>query len=387
MNEERRVKQAGLALALAAAIGCASGPGLNEHVATLTSDPMEGRLTGTDGEKRAAAYIGERFRAAGLTPRERTFKGHGVEGRNVLAEVAGSVDETVVVGAHYDHLGVEGDRHYRGADDNASGTAVLLELSRRFASRPAKRAVVFAAFSGEELGLHGSMAYVRSPEAPLEKTVAMVNLDMVGRLRESLVVFGADTGSRFREYLADSPIRLAFNKDAVGPSDHTSFVLKGIPAIHLFTGSHADYHKPGDLPEKLNVEGMARVADLVETLVRRIADAPERMAFVKPAGQEPSTGQARKGAAPYFGVMPDYGFEGKGVRLSGVAPSSPADKAGLKEGDVLRVLNGREVEDVKAYSSVFFALKPGDAMTLEVERGGARSTVKAVVGLKNRSDE
>jgi len=235
------------------------------------------------------------------------------------------------------------------------------------------------------MGILGSRYYVNHP-ATLETTVAMINMDMVGRLRESLIVFGADTGDKFKEYLADSPIKIAHNKDAIGPSDHTSFVLKGIPSVHLFTGAHADYHKPGDTAEKLNYDGLRKVTDLVETLARRVADAPERMAFVKPA---PSAAlpKASKSGTPYFGVMPDYGFDGKGVKLAGVAPGSPAEKAGLKEGDLLLSINEQEFEDVKAYSSIFFALKPGAEVTLGFERGGKRQTVKATLLVKNRSDE
>jgi hypothetical protein len=328
------------------------------------------------------------MREAGLRVETQSFTGHGVEGRNVIGRVPGTgSEEVVVLGAHYDHLGRQGDKIYAGADDNASGTAVLLEVARRLAAKPAKRGLVAAAFSGEELGLHGSRAYVRAPAAPLEKTVAMVNLDMVGRLREALIVFGADTGDGFRELFADSPLKIAHNRDAVGPSDHTSFVLKGVPAVHLFTGSHADYHKPGDTAEKLNVAGMEQVADLVETLVRRIADAPGRMAFVKPPAAEVPAGRVSKGAPPYFGIMPDYGHDGKGVLLQGVAPSSPAEKAGLKEGDLILGINGKPVEDVKAYSATFFALKPGDELLLDVRREGKALSVKAVVGAKKSSEE
>ncbi|MBI3854318.1 MAG: M28 family peptidase [Planctomycetes bacterium] len=358
---------------------------VEKDVKALADESFEGRETGTAGEEKAAKHIVAELRRAGLEPVIQPFQGHGTTGRNIIAVVHGSAPEAVVIGAHYDHLGGDGKKVFCGADDNASGTAVVLEMARRFAKKPAKRTVILVAFSGEEMGVLGSRHYVNNPPT-LEAPVAMINMDMVGRLRESLIVFGADTGDKFKEYLADSPLKIAHNKDAIGPSDHTSFVLKGIPAVHLFTGAHADYHKPGDTADKINYEGLRKIADLVESLARKVADAPEKMAFVKPP---PSASPPRpgKGGIPYFGVMPDYGFDGKGVKLQGVAPGSPADKAGLKEGDLLVSINGQDFEDVKGYSSIFFALKPGDEITLGIEREGKRKSVKATLMAKNRSDE
>ena len=373
-----------VALLLGSALS-ASAQDVEADARILSSDPYAGRETGTPGEEKAARHIIGQLRLAGLQPVLQPFEGHGTTGRNVVAVIPGKIDEAVIIGAHYDHLGGDDKKIFSGADDNASGTAVVMEMARRFAKKPAKRTVIVIAFSGEEMGVLGSRYYVNHPVA-LETPVAMINLDMVGRLRESLIVFGADTGDKFKEYLADSPIKLAWNKEAVGPSDHTSFVLKGIPSVHLFTGAHADYHKPGDTADKLNFDGMRRVADLVETLARRIADAPERMAFVKPAPTA-ELPRAGKGGTPYFGVMPDYGYDGKGVKLQGVAPGSPAEKAGLKEGDLLLSLNGKDFEDVKGYSAIFFGLKPGDEVTLGYERDGKKATVKATLLTKKMTTE
>ncbi len=387
------MKRTLLFLALA---GCATAPvvdvgaSLREHAGFLAGDACEGRATGEPGERRAAEYIAAQFRKAGIEPVIQEFQGHGTTGRNVVGVVRGTLDEAVVVGAHYDHLGRDEKRGrtYYGADDNASGVAVMLEVARRFAARPTGRTLVFAAFSGEEMGLYGSRYYVTKPVVPLEKTVAMINLDMVGRLRETLVVFGADTGDRFREHLGKSAIPLAFNKDAIGPSDHTSFVLKGVPSVHLFTGSHTDYHKPTDTPDKLNYEGMGKVAGLVESLASQIARAPDRMKFVKPPAPAAPAAPVAKGAMPYLGLVPDYGFEGKGVRLSGVSPGSPAEQAGLREGDVILALNGQECADVQAYSGLFFSLRAGAEVALDYERSGKRASVKAVLGSKQaKSDE
>jgi hypothetical protein len=380
MKKTLWIATAMLSMALAA-----QAQDLEKDVKVLAAEETEGRETGTAGEAKAAKHIVAQMRHAGLEPVLQAFEGHGTTGHNVVAVIHGTLDEAVIVGAHYDHLGSDGKKTYYGADDNASGTAVVIDMARRFAKKPGKRTIILVAFSGEEMGVLGSHYYVQHPVAA-ETPVAMINMDMVGRLRDTLIVFGADTGDKFKEYLAGSPIKLAYNKDAVGPSDHTSFVLKGIPAVHLFTGAHPDYHKPGDTADKINYDGLKQVADLVEDLVRKVADAPEKMTFVKPP---PSAAlpRAGKGGTPYFGVMPDYGYDGKGVRLQGVAPSSPAEKAGLKEGDVLLSLNGKECDDVKAYSAIFFGLKPGDEITLGYERDGNKASVKATILTKNRSDE
>jgi len=373
-----------LALLLAQA-----APTLEDHVKYLTSDECEGRAEATEGERKAAEYISGIFRDAKIKPVTQEFPTHGGDkGRNVIGIVPGKSDEAVVIGAHYDHLGQSDGKICRGADDNASGTAVVLELAARFGKKPADRTVVLIAFSGEEAGCFGSRYYVNHPAVPLEKTVAMINLDMVGRLKEQLTVFGTDTGDTFRDHLADGKLKIVFNKDPGGQSDHTSFQMKKVPAVHLFTGSHADWHKPSDTPEKLNYAGLKQVADLTELLARRIADTPERMKFQKIGVPEPPAGGVAKGAIPYLGSMPDYGHEGKGVKLAGVAPGSPAEKAGLKEGDILLALNGKEFADVKAYAQSLFARKPGEEITLDVDRGGKRQTVKVTLGSKRpKSDE
>ena len=376
-------------LGVLVAAGCAAAPSaLERHVRVLASPEFEGRAAGTEGERRAAEYLAGEMRRLGLEVHVQEFPGHGGRGRNVIGVLRGRSDEAVVLGAHYDHLGKDGERIYVGADDNASGTAVVLEAAARLARRPPARTVIFACFSGEETGLHGSRHYVHHPIVPIEKTVAMVNLDMVGRLRDRLIVFGADSGDRFREYLAASPVPVAFNQDPVGPSDHTSFYLKGVPAVHLFTGAHADYHKPTDTADRVNYDGLARVADLVEGLVRRIADAPERMAFRKVASPAAAAGSAPSGATPYFGSVPDYGFEGKGVRLSGVSAGSPAEKAGLRDGDVIVALDGQDVPDVRAYSQLLFSRRPGQEIEVEFEREGRRLRAKATLSARRpRSEE
>lgn len=370
----------------ALAAGCGGGPALEPHVRMLAGDAFEGRETGTEGEKAAGEFIAAALRGLDLEPVLQEFAGHGAKGTNVLALLRGASAETVVVGAHYDHLGRKGDKIWSGADDNASGVAVLLELARRLSGRRPRRTIVFAAFSGEEAGLFGSKHYVKNPLVPLEQTVAMVNLDMVGRLREKLLVFGTASGDQFRAFLEDSPLALAFPNDPLGPSDHTSFILKGVPAVHFFTGSHADYHKPGDTPEKIDYEGMLRIADLAETLLRRIADAPRRMKALKVELAVPAAGAA-PGSRPYFGSMPDYGFDGKGCRLEGVGPGSPAEQAGLKAGDVVVAIDGQDLPEVNAYSRALFSKKPGDVIEVTYLRGAERVTVKVTLAARKQIED
>lgn len=372
------MKPAWLLLLLA---GCSAVSTLEEHVRFLSSPECEGRLTGTEGERRAAAYIAHEFRRAGIVPVFQEFKGHGTTGRNVIGVVGGASEECVVIGAHYDHLGEMKGRICPGADDNASGTAAILELARRFAARPARRTVVIAAFSGEELGLHGSAFYARNPVIPLEKTVAMINLDMIGRLRETLIVFGTGSGDTFKEHLAGIPAK--FGNDPVGPSDHTSFYVKGVPAVHLLTGVHSDWHQPTDTAEKINFAGLRTVTDWTEMLARRIADAPGRVKYQVVSMTAP---KILPGAKPYFGSMPDYGHAGKGTRLAAVTPGSPAAEAGMAEGDIIIRINDQEIADVNVYSQVLFSRKPGETITVTYLRGGGERTTKAVLAARKAAD-
>ena len=359
--------------------GCCAVSPLKEHVAFLSSTELEGREIGSEGERKAGEYIAGRFRLEGLETSFQDFEGHGFKGRNVIGVIPGTeLEEAVVIGAHYDHLGLAekgmtlgtAGKIHPGADDNASGTAVVLEMARRFGEKPARRSIVLIAFSGEEYGLFGSAHYVGEPVRP---AVAMINLDMVGRLRERLIILGTGSGDRFKEYLADSPIPIAYGNDPVGPSDHASFYRKKIPAVHFFTGLHRDYHTERDRLETLDFGGMDRIADLVETLARRIADAPERMEWRL---IEMPTVKITSGARPFFGSMPDYGYAGRGARLAGVIPGGPAEKAGLKEGDVVVAIDGKETPDINVYAEVLFSREAGIEVEIVFEREGKTHTVK-----------
>ena len=366
---------------------------------------------------------------------------------NVVGVLPGSdpklKDEAIVIGAHYDHLGRggegslaarEGDIHH-GADDNASGTAGLLELARMFSTQSAKprRTIVFIAFSGEEEGLLGSDFYVNHPLLPLAGTVAMINMDMIGRLQESkLIVGGVGTSSDWRALIAientaermrtsalanlpgdqaatyhvnvkgqapekgypivmgangqpvvtaeiprpsasaATPFILTLNEDGFGPSDHSSFYSKQVPVLFFWTGTHNDYHKPSDTADKINYEGEARIVAFVERIVRDIDKADQRPTYTL-AKSDP---QQRTGFRVYLGTIPNYADSTDGLKLDGVRDDSPAAKAGLKAGDKVIKLAGRDVKNVYDYTYALGEMKGGQEYEVVVMRDGQRLTTK-----------
>jgi len=317
---------------------------------------------------------------------------------NVIGILPGSEptlkDESVVIGAHYDHVGfghygtrdshTSGQIHY-GADDNASGTAVLLQLAERLSRAQFKpaRTVVFAAFSAEELGLHGSRQYVNFPPLPLSSTKLMVNLDMVGRLRDNrLTVFGTRSGKGLGGIVLEEAQKLGLTvteSDGIGRSDHMSFYNKKIPALHFFTGSHADYHRPGDTWEKLNVEGMARVTELVRGITEKIANRKQPMSFVSLPSRPPATGSEQQGYGAYLGSIPEFGANEEGVRLAGVQDGSPASFAGLREGDVIIKLAEMKIQNLEDLTAALRSKKPGDSVEITVLRNSQHVTLKATL--------
>ncbi len=303
-------------------------------------------------------------------------------------------NERVVIGAHYDHLGfghfgaldpqAEGQIH-PGADDNASGTAVMLEVARRLTKLPVKpaRTVIFVAFSGEELGLYGSRYYVNHADS-IPSVKAMINLDMVGRLRENrLTVFGARSGERLSSLVRRDARQLGLDvteSNDIGRSDHMSFYVKKIPVIHFFTGNHSDYHRATDTWDKLNIEGMAKISDLVLATALDIASAREPIPFVslpsQPRGAVAATAPKLR---VYLGTIPDYGAAAVGVRLAGVSSGSPAALAGLHEGDVIVRLGDKEIQNIEDLADALQAHKSGDQVSVVVLRAGAPLTVKATL--------
>jgi Zn-dependent M28 family amino/carboxypeptidase len=318
--------------------------------------------------------------------------------QNVAAIVRGSDpalrDEYVILGAHFDHLGRStfgaldpnaANAVHNGADDNASGTAAVIELARLLRRNPPKRSVLVVAFSGEELGLLGSQYFVDHPPVPLEKVRAMLNFDMVGRMQnDHLIVYGVATAQELGDIVtranATAPLQLTATGDGFGASDQTSFYAKNLPVLHFFTNVHDDYHKATDDADKVNGAGIARVVALAERVTREIADRPRPLTFVRTVAAAPTT-STRDNTSAYLGSIPDMGAtDVKGVRLTGVRAESPADRAGLRARDVIVEFAGKPVNDLYAYTDALYAQKPGDAVDVVVLRGGQRVSVKVTLG-------
>ena len=321
----------------------------------------------------------------------------GVAVKNVVGVLEGTgplSDETLVIGGHYDHLGFGGEGSlqfdsreiHNGADDNASGTTMVMEMARRLASQtdPLPRRVVFILFSAEERGLLGSQHYVDNPLFPLDKTVGMVNFDMVGRLNgdKDLTVYGTGSSPGFDAIVDGLGKAAGFNikkiNDGTGPSDHQSFYLKNLPVLFFFTGTHANYHRPSDDAQTINFPGMARIANYTELVLLDLIRRPERPAFTKVAGR--TGGPGRVALRAYLGSIPDYDDAGKGVKLSGVQAGSPAEKGGLKGGDVVVKMAGKAVGTIQDYMESLSTGKPGDTIDVVVKRDGKDVTLKITLG-------
>ncbi|MEE2781155.1 MAG: M28 family peptidase [Planctomycetota bacterium] len=312
--------------------------------------------------------------------------------RNVIGILPGVGplrEEAIVIGAHYDHLGYGGDGSaspgrrevHNGADDNASGVAALLEIAHRLVAigRPLPRSVVFIAFTGEERGLLGSAHYLTDPVIPLSQTIAMLNMDMVGRLRDNkLIVHGTGTADEFDLLIerlnAGHNFKLVKKPSGYGPSDHASFYEKKIPALHFFTGAHQDYHRPEDDFEKINIDGIERVSRMVADAALAIAETDARPAYKKTKRPKVAGGRW-----PYFGSRPDYGYEKTGVRLSGVAPGGPAERGGLREGDVMVRFGDADIATVTDFAQVLGRHKAGDKVEIMIERDGKTEKVYVIL--------
>ena len=315
--------------------------------------------------------------------------------KNVIGVLEGEgplKEETIVVGAHYDHLGHGGDGSlqpgskeiHNGADDNGSGSAGLLELVRRLAGRKEKlsRRIVFMAFTGEERGLLGSAHYVKTPLYPIERTVVMFNLDMIGRMEQSkLTVYGTGTShfwdKRVDEAGAAAGLTLIKKPEGFGPSDHSSFYAMKIPVLHVFGGLHSDYHRPSDDVEKLNVPGMRQATDFFEKLIVEAAQTPTKPDYIEIQGKAEL---GRTGSRPYFGSIPDFNSDQKGYAIMGVAPGGPSDKAGIKAGDVIIQLGDQKIGSLDDFDLALRKFKSGDQADVTVRRKGQEVKLKVTLG-------
>lgn len=317
---------------------------------------------------------------------------------NVLAWLPGQTDEYVIIGAHYDHLGrgnfdslapSQIGQIHPGADDNASGTAGVLELARLLAPQRGqlKRSILFMDFAGEELGLLGSAAWVKDPTRPLAKAVAMLNMDMIGRIKDDKVyIGGVGTGSTFKAALEqaqkDAPFKIEYSAGGYSSSDHTSFVTRKIPVLFFFSGLHSDYHKPSDTWDKINAPSAARLLDLIGNAAVQLANANDAPAFQVVAEDKPPTGGGGGGYGPYFGSIPDFGQTENGVKFSDVKPNSPAAKAGLKAGDILIQFGDKPIKNLYDFTDALRRSKVGDVVEVKVLRDG--QPVTASVKLEQR---
>lgn len=383
---------------------------LESHIKYLAADELKGRGTGTAEERKAAEYIAQQFQKYQLKPLgknpnnasltsyfyEFTFKKKNnphdtstsgipdTKGIDVIAYLDKQAPQTIVIGAHYDHLGLGEDQNildptakgqiHNGADDNASGTAGLLELARYFAQAKHFQAynIIFIAFSGEELGLIGSKKWTENPTYPLDKIYYMINMDMIGRLNDEtkkLVIYGVGTSNQWVP-LIDSicvhfPFQIKKDSSGIGPSDHTSFYLKNIPVLHFFTGQHSDYHKPTDDANKINYKGEVQILEFIIQLIEKTAQQKQSMQFQKTAAPKDNKATFKV----TMGIMPDYTFDGKGLRVDGVLPNKPAEKAGIQKGDIIIQLGGYNISNIEDYMKALSKFEKGQSTKVTIKRG------------------
>jgi aminopeptidase YwaD len=343
----------------------------------------------TETTKIPVLYISKEIKKKFLTD-ELSFADYKLEvmigdkkrtGHNVIGYVDNGAANTIILGAHYDHLGYGEDHNslytgsapmiHNGADDNASGTAALIELSKQLKNSKLKNNnYLFIAFSGEELGLFGSKYYTEHPAVDLTKTNYMINMDMVGRLNDSthgFTIGGYGTSPVWGTELAatDKYFKINFDSSGSGPSDHTSFYRKDIPVLFFFTGAHGDYHKPSDDADKINYTGELMLMKYIYNVIEKTNDKG-KLAFTKTREAQQ---MGKRSFSVSMGIMPDYTFSGTGVRADGISEGKPAQKAGLKTGDIIIQIGDYKIPDVQGYMQTLGKFKKGDATKVIVKRG------------------
>ena len=363
----------------------------------LADNKLEGRQTGSKGEQIAADYIADRFKVLKIDAKgtdsyfqdfsfnkssnpheqvtfEDTDNENQIFSKNVIGFIDNGAKNTVVIGAHYDHLGYGGQGSlyvgkeiHNGADDNASGTALMLDLANQLKFDNFNNNYLFIGFSGEEMGLLGSNYFVKNPTIDLSSINYMINLDMVGRLKEdkSLAIYGVGTSPIFKQTINSNndSFNIIENESGVGPSDHTSFYINDIPVLHFFTGQHADYHKPSDDPDKINYQGVKEISDYIFSLISDLNDNG-RIAFRKTKNESEEVPRFKVS----LGVMPDYMFNKGGMRIDAVTENRPGYKAGLIKGDVVIKLGEDDVEDMMSYMKALSKFESGDTTFVVVKR-------------------
>ena len=374
---------------------------LLRHATQLTGTDMEGRALGSKGIDKAALYIADQFRAAGLQPVDGTYIQRwqdavpgfrDLEMANVIGIIPG-VDRSVsakpiVIGAHYDHLGINEDGElHAGADDNASGISVLIKVASKVARAfTPQRPIMFVAFSGEENGLLGSEYFVQNPPGGFatEDLFAMINLDAVGRLEgKTLQVFGTESAYEW-PFMAQGigftiGVTSEFPTETIASSDHVSFLNAGIPAIHLFSGTHLDYHQATDTLDKLDTAGMSAIALWLEEAVVYLGDRTDPLRVNLEGAEQIEVSQQQGERAASLGTVPDFAYSGAGVRISGVTPNGAAEEAGLQAGDVLLNYNGEPVVDMQNYSNLLRQSAAGDIISIDVVRDGQQFSIEATL--------
>ena len=374
---------------------------IKDDVIFLSSDSLEGRETGTQGEIKAGEYIKKRFIKLGLQPLENNnyfqnfnFKpktnphqnisfsnqknDSTITGKNIIGYIDNQVKNTIIIGAHYDHLGYgnENSLHrgkknliHNGADDNASGVAMMIDLASKLRIANKNNNYLFIAFSGEEIGLLGSNYYTKNAIIKMSNINYMINMDMVGRLNEdtTLAVYGLGTSPIFKQTINanNTKFKIIQKESGVGPSDHTSFYLNDIPVLHFFTGQHEDYHKPSDDYDKINFEGMNIISNYIFDIISDLNDNG-KLSFTKTINESEEVPRFKVS----LGVIPDYLFDGEGMRIDGVTENRPAQIAGLLKGDIVIKIGEYEVKNMMGYMKALSKFEKGNTTTVSVNREG-----------------
>ncbi len=374
---------------------------IKDDVIFLSSDSLEGRETGTQGEIKAGEYIKKRFIKLGLQPLENNnyfqnfnFKpktnphqnisfsnqknDSTITGKNIIGYIDNQTKNTIIIGAHYDHLGYgnenslhRGEKNliHNGADDNASGVAMMINLASKLRIANKNNNYLFIAFSGEEIGLLGSNYYTKNAIIKMSNINYMINMDMVGRLNEdtTLAVYGLGTSPIFKQTINtnNTKFKIIQKESGVGPSDHTSFYLNDIPVLHFFTGQHEDYHKPSDDYDKINFEGMNMISSYIFDIISDLNDNG-KLSFTKTINESEEVPRFKVS----LGVIPDYLFDGEGMRIDGVTENRPAQIAGLLKGDIVIKIGEYEVKNMMGYMKALSKFEKGNTTTVSINREG-----------------